>query len=263
MKNYLLLICCVFLLLGLQPVSAQENDKKFQASVGFQSYYHEYKEPGLMKNEGFFYGVSYSFAYEDTVLLQLNGLLSYGQVDYSSTSTGEADDIDDICAENRVVVGYSIFDDKKTKVTPFVGIAYRFLQDDSNSKLTTTNNIGYLRESNYYYSPIGFRIKVLFDNGWSLTPEFEYDYFWEGRQESYLGYLAGYEDVTNDQEDGYGYRASLTLAKKTAQVGSSVQIFYRYWDIDNSKITVDSFGSAWIEPKNETVEFGFNVSILF
>ena len=75
--------------------------------------------------------------------------------------------------------------------------------------------------------------------------------------------MAGYEDITNDQESGYGWRAALALTKKTRTIGYGIELFYRYWDIDDSEVTRDSFGRYWIEPDNETSEVGLNLSILF
>jgi len=184
-------------------------------------------------------------------------------VDYSSVSTGDSNDIDDICADNRIILGYSVYNDQKTRITPFAGIAYRFLQDDSKYQRTTTNHLGYLRESNYFYSPVGVKIRFEYAGGWSLTPEAEYDIFWFGQQESELGYLPNREDLTNDQEKGYGYRLSLTLARNTLPVGYSFQVFYRYWDIDTSDVSSDRFGNFGFEPANETSEYGLNVSVLF
>ena len=190
-------------------------------------------------------------------------MLSYGQVDYRSTSTGESDDIDDICSDTRVLVGYSFTNESQIIVTPFIGVAYRFLQDDSENELTSTNSIGYLRESNYFYSPIGIRIDIPLADSWHLKPAFEYDLFWSGEQNSYLGYLAGYEDISNDQNDGYGYQVSLALSKQDRKIGYHLRVFYRYWDIEQSEVTRDSYGRSWIEPDNETSEIGANLSILF
>lgn len=258
-----MLLCLSLSLLFAVTATAGQPENPVKVNLGIETYYHQYEEPGVMKNEGTFLGISYSAMYEKTIVLGIEGLLSYGQVDYSSNSTGESDDIDDICLETRALIGYTAINDGKIKVTPFTGFAYRFLQDDSSNKLTSTNNIGYLRESNYYYSPVGVKIDMTLENGWHLKPEFEYDLFWSGEQESYLGYIAGYEDISSDQEDGYGWRASLALTKKTRTVGYAFELFYRYWDIDNSQVTRDSFGRNWIEPANETSEFGLNVSILF
>lgn len=256
-------LCLFFLFLICFPASAEEAQKLYNLSIGLETYYHSYEEPGLMENEGIFYGLSYSLSYQNKIYLGFEGLFSYGQVDYSSASTGESDDIDDVCSETRILAGYVINKGGSTKIIPYAGIAYRFLQDDSESKLTTTDNIGYLRESNYYYSPVGIRMDVDMGNGWYFHPEIEYNFFWAGVQTSDLGYLSGYEDIENDQEDGHGYRISLTFKKKTPRHDYSFRIFYRYWDIDDSEVTVDRWGRGWIEPKNETNEYGFNFSFIF
>ncbi len=262
MKKYLVLICFVFLSSPWLE-AAEPPVSPYRFSLGLETYYHEYEEPGIMKNDGFFYGISYSAMYEKQILFGIEGLLSYGQVDYSSNSTGESNDIDDVCSETRLLLGRVLSDDGQIRITPFTGFAYRFLQDDSENKITSTNNIGYLRESNYFYSPIGVRLDVTLENGWVVQPKFEYDVFWFGDQKSYLGYIAGYEDVTNDQEGGYGWRASLDIVRKTPTISYGIAFFYRFWDIDDSELTTDSYGRTWIEPDNETRELGVNLSIRF
>ncbi|MBU1341327.1 MAG: autotransporter domain-containing protein [Proteobacteria bacterium] len=239
------------------------RDGPFYVSIGAQTYYYEYEEPGVMKNEGWFYGIAYSVSYEEDVLIKLDGAVAFGWVDYTSTSSGSSDDIKDIMADTRGILGYSIYNNENTKITPFIGLGYRFLEDDSSNELTTTNNIGYLRESKYWYSPIGVSIEFKLGNGWTIIPEAEYDFFWSGEQKSYLGYLAGYEDIVNEQEEGYGYRFSLAFEKKTDMRSYGFGIFYRYWNIDDSDITIDRWGRGWIEPKNDTSEFGLSVTIIF
>ncbi len=257
------IFCICFLIIGCTIANAEPPEKNYNFELGLQTYYHEYEEPGIMENDGFFYGLSYSLSYEKKFYFGLEGLISYGEVDYTSASSGTQDDIEDVCFDTRGILGYVLFDDGKTKVLPYTGFAYRFLQDDSENMLTSTNQLGYLRESNYYYSPIGIRMTVNLNNGWRMHPEIEYDLFWSGKQESYLGYVSGYEDIENDQEDGYGYRLSLAFSKQFQNITYSFKAFYRYWDIDDSDITTDSWGRSWIEPDNETSEYGINVSIIF
>ncbi|MBU1194993.1 MAG: hypothetical protein KKE62_04015 [Proteobacteria bacterium] len=77
MKNYVLIVCCVCFVLVCGSVNARENNKNIDVSIGFQTYHHEYKEPGLMENEGFFYGLSYSFMYDQNdILFGIEGMLA-------------------------------------------------------------------------------------------------------------------------------------------------------------------------------------------
>lgn len=253
----------LFLFAVCVNVNAQQQNNYIDFGLGLQIYHHEYEEPGLMKNDGIFYGLSYSLFYENKFYFGLEGLASYGQVDYSSTSSGTLDNNDDICFDTRGILGYIILDDEKTKAMPYIGIAYRFLRDDSKNKLTSTSHLGYVRKSNYYYSPVGIRLTLDITKGWSLNPEIEYDYFWSGKQESDLGYVAGYEDIENDQDNGYGYRLSIALNKKAKNLTFGFRLFYRYWDIDESDITRDSLGRSWVEPANDTSEYGMDFSLFF
>lgn len=260
-----MILCISILLLSCIHVSAMEEQLSdyHRFSIGIETYSHTYTEPGIMENDGIFVGLTYSFVYENEFYFGFEGLSAYGSVDYTSASTGSTDDIDDICFDHRLVLGYVAYKGEKVKVLPYIGIAYRFLEDDSSNKLTSTNNIGYLRESNYYYSPIGIDMDITLQNGWKLHPGLEYDFFWSGTQESYLGYLSGYEDVENDQDEGYGYRVSLGVSKETDTVTYSMEIFYRFWDIKDSKTTTDRWGRVWLEPENETEEFGINFTLRF
>lgn len=253
----------IFTLLATVTLHAAPLEKNIHGSIGVGTYYHQYKEPGIMENEGFFYALSYSLMYEKKLVLGIEGTVAYGQVDYSSTSSGESSDIDDVLVETRGIIGMVASQTETVKIISYTGFAYRFLQDDSENKLTSTNHLGYLRESNYYYSPVGVKIDFAMENGWHIIPTLEYDIFWFGEQESYLGYVAGYDDIKNDQEDGYGWRASLAFIHQTPSLKYGIELFYRFWDIDDSEVTRDSADRRWIEPHNETREFGINLSVLF
>ncbi|MCG8565996.1 MAG: hypothetical protein MI747_13040, partial [Desulfobacterales bacterium] len=120
-----------------------------------------------------------------------------------------------------------------------------------------------LRESNYLYTPIGLRTAVNLGQGWWLENSMELDFLWYGRQESYLGYLAGYDDLEHDQNSGYGAQFILGLVRHHVSIGIGLRVFYRYWDIDTSEVVVDSNGTAWVEPANTTDEYGINLIFTF
>ena len=153
-------------------------------------------------------------------------------------------------------------------MTPFIGLGYRYLKDDMAGKITSTGAKGYLRESNYYYSPIGIEAVHVFDKGWSAGVILEYDYFWKGRQKTYLSnVLAGLNDIENDQNGGYGWRGSIIIKKQSDRVFYAIEPFIRYWNIDKSEVQNLTFrgaviGTAW-EPKNESTEIGVMFMIGF
>ena len=67
------------------------------------------------------------------------------------------------------------------------------------------------------------------------------------------------EDLTNEQNDGFGLELSYTFLD-TGSDDSGWEMFTKYWNIEDST-TNSSTGSKWIvtgmEPLNETFEIGF------
>jgi hypothetical protein len=194
--------------------------------------------------------------------------LSAGNVDYTSVETGEMDNIDDYGAETSAWLGYDFCRSRETRVIPYAGIGYRYLNDDSQSRVTTTGALGYKRESNYYYSPLGIEVMTGAGNGIEWGFVLEYDYFWKGVQKSYLsGAVPSYNDLENKQNKGYGYRISLRLSKQTADITGVIEPFIRYWSIQESEerdITYSGIliGSG-VEPKNYSMEYGVKISVCF
>jgi hypothetical protein len=256
-------ISLVFIFLA-HPVFAQDvPGTVVRFSVGPRIYHHEYTEPGIMENQGYFTGVAYNLTYEKSVVVSLDGFLSYGQVDYTSGASGSIDDKDNFCADTRLLLGYAVVNDGRMKLTPYAGIAYRYLSDEGQGRYSTTGNWAYDRESTYIYSPVGVVFSIPLHNGWTFVPSAEYDIFWAGTQKSHLGYQPGYEDFENDQTGGYGLRAVLAFEKQMTRFSLGWELFYRYWDIDRSEIYRDSWGRNWVEPANETTEIGVGVSFRF
>jgi len=233
-------------------------------SIGIQTYYFEYEEPGIMDQEGYYTGLSYQYGYKKPKwYLKMDGMIAAGRVDYDSATTGSLDGERNITFEIRGLYGYTVLEKSATKITPFLGMGYHFLENKSERKLTTTGHAGYDRESHYIYIPVGVTIDFTMKNGWHFVPEAEYDFFLTGQQDSRTGYLAGYTDVSNTQDKGYGYRFSLGFSKQMKKFELMLRFFFRYWDIEDSDVTIDPFGRGWIEPQNSTHEFGFECSFNF
>jgi hypothetical protein len=247
---------------GVESSFAEEL-QKHTWELGPEISYIEYKEPGVMKEKGMMYGIVGSYTYHDKLMLKAEGRFSYGQVDYSSPTSGTMDNIDDYIFEFRGLGGYYFPVSKASFLTPYTGIGYRYLNDDMSGKVTSTGAYGYERESNYIYSPIGVEFITDLKNGWSFGAMAEYDIFWWGKQRSHLGDIPGYYDIENDQKKGYGCRGSIKVQKKGEKLDFVIEPFIRYWNIKDSKITVDPAGRSWIEPKNHSTEYGINLVVRF
>ena len=231
--------------------------------IGPEISYIEYREPDIMSEKGLMYGIDAAYSYHNGVMIKVAGRFSYGQVDYQNSVT--FNNIDDIIFEIRALGGYDFKLSKSLTMTPFIGLGYRYLRDDMAGRTSPAGSEkGYLRESNYYYSPIGIEAVNVFDNGWSAGVIIEYDYFWKGTQKSnFSTAVAGYNDVENDQNSGYGLRGSIMIKKQTARLFFAIEPFIRYWNIDQSEIQNLTDYETVLEPKNESTEIGVKFTIGF
>ncbi|MEK6733411.1 MAG: hypothetical protein AABY55_07270 [Candidatus Omnitrophota bacterium] len=46
--------------------------------------------------------------------------------------------------------------------------------------------------------------------------------------------------------------------KKGETIDFIIEPFFRYWSVKNSKYTTGPVGTTWVEPKNNSEEFGIN-----
>lgn len=192
--------------------------------------------------------------------------ISYSSGDMNYEGSGTMTGVPDRIFEMRGMLGKDFFSGGY-RYTPYFGLGYRNLNDDSSGRLTSTGYSGYEREQIYLYSPIGLNIKK--ENalgGWSLGGGVEYDYLLSGTNHTYLSSVSpGYGDLTMEQHDGHGYRVSLNIEKKLS-TGDSILIepFYKYWHIKDSDDSYDSVSGSWYyEPENTSKELGVALLISF
>lgn len=219
-----------------------------------------YTEPSVMQEKGSLFGFIGRFiSHENNAFRALEINYSSGYMDYEGSGTIE--DIPDEILEIRGLVGSGLTLRSGSKISSYVGLGYRNLNDDSSGMLSSTSASGYEREQIYIYFPIGieFSRKRLI-NGWALGGRIEFDYLIKGKNNSYTGSVRGYDDVSFDQYEGYGNRMSMSFSKEF-DTGKSMTIepFYRHWNISESNVTYDSSGRGWIEPYNYSREFGVSL----
>ena len=173
---------------------------------------------------------------------------TYGQTAYLGSGTSGTAKKDYYKFRGEMYAAYR-FDES---FSPFVGLGYRYLLDDSGGVISSTGALGYDRESQYLYLPVGIRLDA--------TDKFyikaQYNVFLKGRQISYI-----YGTIENEQNTGWGvdFTANYKISDKWSAYG-----FYRYWDIDNSTINLSGSGThTGQEPQNTTVEVGVGLAFKF
>ncbi|MBN2779838.1 MAG: hypothetical protein JXQ74_02095 [Alphaproteobacteria bacterium] len=254
-----------FFLMTALLLTTGVSAKNFEFEAGINSYQHKYFEPGIMSEKGRLLGVKGSVSYHNSFFARLEAENGKGKIEYNGT--GVTKGVPDNFYSYRGLIGKDLLRGN-LRFTPYAGLGRRYLNDNSNNLISDTGGIGYERQSKYTYVPIGLEMKYQMF-GWALNPSIEYDYFLEGEQTSYMGYLTpilagNYYDFTNKQNDGRGFRASLKFIKDLPNKTSlAFEIFYRQWDIDDSTVWVSPDLTGWYEPQNRTRQLGVGMSVIF
>lgn len=273
---FLTVITCLSLLVTIDTFAEMGIYPEYSWQVGGETSYIRYKEPGIMQEQGLFYGVAGSYSYKggistanphlDYYLFRAEGRVSIGEVDYQNS--GDIDSITDYIIELRGLGGLGFMLSESITITPYIGIAYRYLNDDMEGHVSTSGALGYERESNYYYSPIGVEGEIDLGNNWSVGATVEYDHFWFGKQISHLSNARqDFNDPENRQNKGFGLRGALRLIRKTEKLDFILEPFIRYWHIGSSQEADLTFFGAKIgtatEPKNKSTEYGLRLALKF
>ncbi|HYS74600.1 MAG TPA: hypothetical protein VEM38_00735 [Burkholderiales bacterium] len=228
--------------------------------VGGQIAHYHYEEPDFAKFIGNRGGVvgAYTFPRRwNRVFFRVDGRGSYGALKYQGSGT--QDSVPDLIIETRGVAGLDFFAGSSVAFSPYLGVGYRYLYNDSRG-YTSTNAAGYQRYSNYLYAPVGLTSRFHIVNRWVLAPTFEADIFIIGKQKSQLSDVnLGFNDVTNTQNHGRGHRFSLMLERDHLAFGA----WWHYWNIKDSDVQPIGLGRAGLEPANWTREGGIEFRYRF
>ena len=233
--------------------------------VGGQLAHYHYEEPNFAQFNGNRGGLVGAYAFParwNRVFFRVEGRESYGLLKYQGSGT--QDSVPDRIVEARGVAGLDFLPGNRISLSPYLGLGYRYLYNDSRG-YTSTNAAGYRRYSNYLYAPVGVTIRFDLGNRWVLAPTVEADIFILGKQKSQLSdaNIAGLNDVTNTQRHGYGYRAYLMVEKDHLAFGA----WMHYWSIKDSDVqfagVVNGVRVGGLEPANWTREMGIEFRYRF
>jgi hypothetical protein len=236
--------------------------------VGAQLAHYHYEEPNFAQfngNRGGLVGV-YTFPPRwKRVFFRVDGRGSYGSLTYQGSGT--QNNVPDSIFETRMVAGVDFFPGSRVSLSPYFGLGYRYLYNDSRGYTQSGGQTfaGYRRYSNYLYAPAGLTIRFDLGNRWVLAPTVEADIFILGKQKSQLSdtNITGLNDVTNTQKRGSGYRGYLMVEKDHLAFGA----WMHYWDIKDSDVqfagVVNGVPVGGLEPANWTREFGIEFRYRF
>ena len=210
-----------------------------------------YEEPGVMRDEGMFYGVAGSYTRpRERGFFRLEAAFSIGTMDYEGSlqdgTPYSMEDSVDCLLSLRLLGGYP-WQAARWDNLFYAGFGYRFLNDDSRS-----DPAGYDRVSNYFYVPLGVKGHHALGHGWRLGLGGEFDLLLLGVQISYIGES---QPQVNAQWPGFGGRASVELRRSDSKMDLALAPFIQYWWIDESSTSSE----GWYEPRNNSVQYGLDL----
>ena len=246
---------------------------KHSFGISIETMYFSYEEKEIdIEIDGFMYGHIGKYTYHGDNKLMINVALEYVfdmDIEYDGQTwdgTPVKENANDWIVECRGLIGYDHVFKGKHLITPFIGIAYRYWNDDIDGIG------GYEREIEYLYSPIGFKTVSPLSDKWTWGLSAEYDLFWGGKVKSHLSDAdPGYNDPEVDQDfwDGYGLRFSVQFKRELAKnYALSIEPYIRYWNIDKSDTEILTYndmltGCVVYEPENETMSYGLRLNFEF
>ncbi len=263
-----------FISVSYCPAIALEP-KMHTMTIGPEAGYYKFKQTG-MKEDGFLYGLGGAYTYRGKLgldslpsgMAKIEGRLIFGRVNFDGTlydgNHYEIKSVKDLLGEIRGVVGYDFEIFSSTTIVPFAGLGYRYLKDQLQK-----SDAGYRRVSNYLYTPLGFETNMPLNNGWSAGLSAEYDFFWCGWQETYLSDLdSPFSDLTNDQDGGYGIKASIKIRKAMEDKNYIFEPYLDYWNVDSSDVRKVYHTGVYAnrdfqEPAQKALLMGMKVAVEF
>lgn len=228
--------------------------------IGGQVARYRYEEPDVgvsLKGDRIGAVGAYTVVNDKRVYARFELRQSYGELDYQGSGT--LNNVPDQLFEARALAGRDYGMGGTMAWSPYVGFAFRYLYNDLRG-ITSTGAIGYRRDSSYFYLPLGVTLRMPLGENWVLAPQLEYDAFVHGVQRTYLADTGlGFNNVSNQQRHGRGYRAQLMFEGRRWAFGP----WMHYWKIKDSDIRPIGMGEAGLEPANWTRESGVELRYRF
>ena len=264
--------------------------------VGTEISFYKYKEPGIMqlKGEQRGFNAEYTFAPEEGEFMNFGWMDTYrvemiysfdDDTKYEAEVPGIVSETEtnDKIFDGRILLGKRVYNEmlfeKPFDFFGYFGFGLRHVKELPKEDRTLGSSSGtpgyfvnYQRNANYWYIPIGAEIYTHPTKDWFISYNYEFDWFLTGRQYSHFDDFQKYGYPNNDiligdqDNGGYGARASVKFIRKGERMNLVLEPFFRYWHIDESNSqnahSLGSYGS-YIEPENKTWQYGVNLAAQF
>ena len=245
----------------VQPLFSRQN----RFAVGVEGFYDHYEVESVDLTSRAQYGsltAEFTHYYDPHWFNSIEARGSYGSEDYKSVS-GTLKDVSQYEFEGRALAGYDVDYGNGRHFKPYIGLGARHYRDNGKDEVTSLGLAGFDRRITQFYLPIGFAFEFP-AYGLQFAPRVEFDPLLYGNVSSRRGNVAGFENVENDQREGYGWRAEFMMGQVNERgAGWQFGPFLRMWHMRDSENETDSTGTNWVEPRNNRWQAGAAFKLLF
>lgn len=261
---------------GLVVLSPTRADAQTETRRGFEigaeafdySYRERFEGQTVASDDGRFGGLTASLVagLGRGVLFRARLSTDFGSVDYSSED-GEIKDVSQSIGQLELQVARDFRLGRSATITPFIGLGSRILNDNSGGRETEDGFLGYDREINYAFVPIGAAVTTQVGTSKTLTFSAQYNWVVGADAESKFSDVdPEFPNLKLDIPGGHGLEASAILGVPLGKTQLRFGPFVRHWNIQRSESqTFEEDGEIieLFEPRNRTTEVGLRLSLAF
>lgn len=261
-----------------QTQTQQRVDLATQSGVevGAQISSYRYQEHDLpdqlfMKTHATRFGATLTAtkAWQNSGYISADSRFSYGTENYFSPASGDRQkNIPNYLGELRFLAGKDFHINQLFAantpfvLSPYIGVGYRNLFNDSRGTTMVGDHEfrGFRRDIQYLYLPVGMTQRFAITQNVRLSTNVEYDQLIEGWVTNYEKDIdPSLPNSSQNQFAGYGLRGSVMLEKGSWSLGP----FANYWNVPQSAFTTNRFPESYVEPHNQTIEYGLQLRYRF
>jgi hypothetical protein len=273
-------IAALALLAGISlPSGAAQAQTRGGFEIGAEVFDYAYRERDsgetIVFDDGTIGGFRLGYTQRIGGGLFLRARLSagFGSVDYRAPDPGgdaRIRNVDQTIGQLELHLGKDFKIGGASTLTAFAGLGARSLRDGSGGREATDGSLGYDREVNYAYVPVGLEARLPVSKASAILLSAQYNWVVGGDSTSRFSDIdSELPDVELELDRGHGFEASAAFQTKVGSHALSFGPFVRHWKIGRSEsfIVANTDDPAdqleFYEPKNRTTELGLRLTFGF
>jgi len=253
----------------VEPASAQTRGGfEVGPTLADYSYREEIDGETIARDDGLMYGltVGYTETLSSGWFLRLQAQGLSGDLDYEDDDGERLENVSQTTGRAEFHLGRD-FAVGRGRLTPFVGIGHRSLEDESGGRVTQGGLEGYNRDVEYRFVPVGVDAALPIGGSTQLLVSAQVNFLAGGSATSRFSDVdPDFPDLKLKLRGGHGLRFSALVQVPLGRSAVRFGPVFETWKVERSQSETFSDGGEsleFFEPANRTTMFGGMVSFAF